>query len=175
MDVPLIKATAWAHQIIDVISPFCQEVHIAGSIRRKRPIVHDIDLVVLPHNKAALKARCSHNATVLSDGDKNYLIRLNNGLEIDIFFAHSGTADFFNPDPPNIGSILLCRTGSKEFNQRIARHAHTLGAQWQPYRGLVVANKVIASRTEEEMFNRLNINFMPPEHRNDGIIEDYLK
>jgi hypothetical protein len=46
MNLPL--ATLYAQQIVTWLTPFCERIEIAGSIRRQRPIVNDIDLVCIP-------------------------------------------------------------------------------------------------------------------------------
>ena len=40
-----------ANQVVEKLAPFCQRIEVAGSIRRRRPFVHDIDLVVIPSNQ----------------------------------------------------------------------------------------------------------------------------
>ncbi len=40
-----------ASEIIDRLEPCCERLSVAGSIRRRRPLVHDIDLVCIPSNQ----------------------------------------------------------------------------------------------------------------------------
>lgn len=168
----LERATVIAHKIVAALQPLCERIEIAGSVRRARPEVNDIDLVLLPRpgQTAAIKARCRERCAQVSDGDQNSIFRLQlpdlTQLQIDLFFARPASADLFDTTPGNFGSILLCRTGSKEHNIWIVEHAKRLALEWSPYRGVVdAAGRVIASETEAEIFRALDLNFIPPEGR----------
>src|SRR5205823_12049549 len=49
MPLPLAQAEKHAAKILAELAPFCERIEIAGSIRRRRPTVNDIDFVALPH------------------------------------------------------------------------------------------------------------------------------
>ena len=42
----LQEAQKFANQIVEHISPFCERIAVAGSIRRRKPIVRDVDIVL---------------------------------------------------------------------------------------------------------------------------------
>jgi DNA polymerase/3'-5' exonuclease PolX len=186
-------AMNFAEQIQRELAPFCipGRCEIAGSIRRGRPEVNDIDMVLLPRpgQLAALKARCKSRCRVIRDGEKNFTIAMLMGdrseFQIDIFFAHAGTEDLLAPQPSNFGSVLLCRTGSKEHNVMLCELAKSRDMKWATYDGLLaggewrriepgaeeeyVGGKIIASETEEQIFSALGLKWVPPALREVGV------
>jgi DNA polymerase (family 10) len=164
----LSDADSNASRIVEILRPFCTRIEIAGSIRRRRPIVNDIDLVILPDpgKLEEIRARCLQSKPfILENGDQNLLFRLKNGIQIDIFFAYPSGGDLFQAVPGNFGSLLLCRTGSKAFNIYFATLARDKGLHWNPYRGIVENQEVIASETEESLFEAVSLPFISPEAR----------
>lgn len=155
-----------ALKIVELLAPFCARIEVAGSIRRKRPEVGDIDLVIepLPGKRRYIRDRClSWRPQVLEDGEVNFLFTLK-GVQVDIFYANEAGQDLF-ADVGNFGSLFICRTGSKQFNIWLCQHAKTKGLHWNPYRGVVQKGKIIASRTEEDVFKALGLEWIKPEDR----------
>lgn len=165
--IPLAKATRWAQQIVSELAPDCERIEIAGSIRRGRPMVNDIDLVILPRNLEAVRNRALRNAEPVQNGPENLLIRLpGNGLQIDIFFARPASKTLFEDIPTNWGSILLCRTGSKEHNIWLCQRAQSLSLKYSPPKGLVdEEGYVVACANEEEIYTALKLPFIDPVNR----------
>ena len=167
----LNRAEAIANKIIDVLSPHCKKIEAAGSIRRKRPTVHDIDIVAWPSDRAAIDAilieRCSG---IISSGSQITTAALRDGTHLDVFYTmdERTIGDMFEPRvfPPNWGSVLLCRTGSLRHNIYLIEHAKRLGLQWAPVDGVMRGKECIAAESEEEIFKVLQLDFVPPEHRN---------
>ena len=165
--IPLEKADAAANQILGVLKPYCELVSIAGSIRRRRPWVNDIDIVLLPKRGSdlPLRNRVKRSTTVLREGDQLLSVRLNNGVQLDLFLADQKTVDLFAPTPTNFGSLLLCRTGSKEHNIFLVEHAKKIGLVWNPHHGVFRDGELIASETEQAVFQALQLPFIEPEKR----------
>ena len=162
----LTTADKYVAKLLEILTPYCDRIAVAGSIRRRRPVVGDIDLVVLTRDPAAVKARCKQSCTTKTDGQQNYICETNNGIQIDIFFAQYAQEDFFTKVPGTWGTILLCRTGSTAHNIYLVEHAKKLGLKWDPYAGVVDPDfNIIASETEEEIFSALKLEFIPPEKR----------
>jgi DNA polymerase (family 10) len=167
--IPLAKAEKAAAQIIAALKPFCAQIEIAGSIRRRKQIVGDIDIVALPIDgqQQKLRDRITEGKEVIQNGPQNVYVRLTNGMELNVFIAHPEAKDFFTSTPTNWGSLLICRTGPREFNIGLVEHAKTQpnGLAWNPYHGVYCEGKWIASATEEQIFAALNLEFIPPQDR----------
>lgn len=164
---PLAQARRLAEEkILPALRPFCQRIEIAGSIRRCKPEVGDIDLVALPSDREALIERFTRGKNVIEQGAMNITIRLANQLEIGLYLARGEVRDLFEPAVPgNYGSLLLCRTGSRFFNMKIADRARDLNLHWNPYKGITKHGRVIAAAEEADIFQALQMDFIPPENR----------
>lgn len=176
------EAMPIAERIRAQLAPMCERIEIAGSLRRQRPNVNDIDLVILPKagQLDAIKARCEQRCKVVKDGEQNYIVRLpvskatgghssilsQDGLQLDIFFARPAVKDLLQTVPGNWGTLLLCRTGSTAHNIFLVEHAKRLGLTWNPYKGVEDADGyVIASESELEIFQALGLEFIAAERR----------
>jgi DNA polymerase (family 10) len=163
----LAKARRHAEHIFSELSPMCARIEIAGSIRRQRPMVNDIDIVLMPKPgfQQAIRTRCLKNhPKVLVDGTDNLQIVLN-GIQVDIYYVVPPSPDMFLRNPLPWGTRLLCRTGSKQFNIWFASEAAARGMHWNPYWGLYRAGLNIAAETEEEMFAAMRIPYIAPKDR----------
>ena len=157
----------YAEKIIAELSPMCERIEVAGSIRRQRPQVGDIDLVILPKpgQQRAIRTRClASGPVVLADGKQNVRIKLTTGVQVELYFAIHGDGDFFRKQPCTWGTLLLCRTGSKEFNIWFARCALAAGWHWNPYFGLWRSGHGIAAE-EPDLFKALALDYIEPEAR----------
>ena len=185
----LQQASAIAERVKGTLAAWCRQIEVAGSVRRQRPECGDIDLVILPHSetaKAEIKRRCLVSSRLVRDGDQNFIVQLHGwpslpaGCQLDVFFAQPASTDLFTPAPTNLGSLLLCRTGSKEHNIFLIEHAKTLEKKWDPYRGVLAGGRwhhypqlpseylggeLVAAATEMEIFAALGLPFIPPEQR----------
>jgi DNA polymerase (family 10) len=103
---------------------------------------------------------------VISDGRQNMIVRLPNGVQLDVFLARPREQDLLETRPGNFGSLLLCRTGSREHNIFLIEEAKKHGLTWQPYEGVKDATgRIIASEEEEHIFQALGLEFVPPAFR----------
>lgn len=171
MIMELNKARNYAEKIVAALSPMAKRIEIAGSIRRNKPMVGDIDLVIEPKpgQLHAIKQRCltgtlTSGNMVMMDGEMNFIMMLGT-VQLDIFFARPAVPDLFNPKPANFGSLLLCRTGSKEHNIWLIGEAKARGLAWLPYEGVVKDGRVVAGETEEDIFRALRLEYVKPENR----------
>lgn len=190
--IPLYRAQALALRIVrELITTTPGRGHIvtAGSIRRQRPLVNDIDLVVVPESeadRAVYKQRALRNGVLVKDGGQNFIVNLRAGdhgpadderfVQLDIFFARPRQKTLFEETPTNFGTLFLCRTGSMAHNIRLAQRAQQLGLHWNPYEGVfetelgtdgaaVSVGAPIACETEAAIFKALEMDFVPPEKR----------
>jgi DNA polymerase/3'-5' exonuclease PolX len=156
------------------LQPYCSRLEIAGSIRRRRPEVGDIDLVCIPRGvegRAAILSRCATgpDARRVKEGEQyvvfEYVSPAGWAAQLDLWFAHEDQTDLFDFTPSNWGMLLLSRTGSAMHNVCLAQQAKGLGLHFHPHQGILEGRQVVASRTEAEIFHLLGLNFIRPEDR----------
>ena len=170
----LLTATKLAERIAAELTPFCERLAIAGSIRRRRPECKDIDLVALvkPGQERALRYRALQNTQAIREGDDLMAVRLKNGVQVDLFFASHFEEDMFGRTPGTWGTVMLCRTGSAAHNMHLAATAKRRGMHWNPHHGVFGRcprtgreGTCLAAATEEEIFQVLQLDFVAPEKR----------
>jgi DNA polymerase (family 10) len=167
------KVEPLASKIIRIVEPFCVRVEVAGSFRRLRPIINDLDIVIQPKPEPGswvqiLKAlRSEFDAVTEKQGDKLATLYLRfskkhsdfeelGHVQIDLYRATSATW----------GILLLVRTGSKEHNVYLCNLALAKGMRLLYSQGLVDKDgHVLAGRTEEEVFQALGMPFVIPQDR----------
>lgn len=182
------SAYALAEIIVESLRPHCDQIEIAGSIRRGRPDVNDIDLVILPKPglRTVIRDRILQRCVPRTDGEQSMTadLRLSRewqGLlqaalvQLDVWFAQADERDLLYTVPSNWGSLLVCRTGSQAHNIRLCSRATALGLHWNPYRGVMRGETVIAARTEEDVFAALELPVIPPGFREAGTLWDEFR
>lgn len=148
-------------------TPGVARVTAAGSLRRAKETVGDIDLLVTgPRPEAALEAFIRHPKVdeVLACGENKASARIApDGIQVDVRTL---------PEE-SFGAALQYFTGSKDHNVVLRTRAVRLGLTLSEYSLAEAATgAVVASRTEEEIYQRLGIDWIPPELReNYGEIE----
>jgi DNA polymerase (family 10) len=141
-----------------------EEVTPAGSLRRGRETIGDLDLLVTggePARVAEHFVRFPGVAQVLAQGEDKASVKLQNDLQVDVRMLPR----------ESYGAAMQYFTGSKEHNVALRERAKKRGWKLSEY-GLFEGEKVIASRTEEEIYQKLGLEWIPPELReNLGEIE----
>jgi DNA polymerase (family 10) len=162
----LLLHGAWqvAHDLAAAIgtTPGVERVELAGSFRRRRETIGDLDLVVCGGAaEGVMTAFTTHAyvAEVLARGETRSSVRLGNGLQVDL--RHVPAASF--------GAALLYFTGSKAHNIELRRLAIERGWSLNEY-GLTEGERVVAARTEEDIYRALGLAYVPPELR-EGLDE----
>jgi DNA polymerase (family 10) len=143
--------------------PGTVDVILAGSIRRNRPEVGDVDITVImngdgsPLTLWAALDDIPHDNVRGGDCERSVVVR---GLKMEI--------RIFSPDQR--GAALLFSTGSGEFNRGMRTIAKAQNRLLNRY-GLWTRDRsrLIASRSEEEIFVALDLPYMPPQIRDDRI------
>ena len=163
----LERAHHIATRVVEALLTRCPRVVVAGSVRRLRPRVNDIDIVaeVRPDSVPALHDFVLTLGTVVVRGKENIKMHLPEGIDCEVYLAHERITDLAGELPCNWGTLLMCRTGSKDHNINVARRARELGLHWRPYEGLYRDDVWVAGETEEEMFAALNMAFIQPQYR----------
>jgi DNA polymerase (family 10) len=140
------------------------QVTPAGSLRRGRETVGDIDLLVTGTDHAKIAEHFSKYPgidQILGKGEDKVSVKLKNGMQVDIRLL----------ERDQYGAALMYFTGSKEHNIALRERAKKHGWKLSEY-GLFEGDKVLASRTEEEVYKKLGLPWIPPELReNQGEIE----
>ena len=151
----LERAQKVAEEVVKRLSPYCQRIEVAGSVRRRRPSPRDIDIVLIPSDLWNLTHEVMGLGPCQQKGEK--LKRINyHGVQVDLYFC----------EPETWGMTLLVRTGSADHNIKLAARAKKMGLHFSVARGIENGKgKVIASRTEEEVLSALGLNYIPPEER----------
>jgi len=142
---------------------------VAGSARRKKEIVGDVDFLVSikdTSNKYVVEKIMNTFVTmdnvvkVIGKGETKSSIKTNNNLNMDLRLV--SVASF--------GAALQYFTGSKDHNIALRRIAIKKGYKLNEY-GLFDGEKKIAGQTEEGIYKKLGLQFIPPELReNQGEI-----
>ncbi|MEV0411402.1 DNA polymerase/3'-5' exonuclease PolX [Streptomyces sp. NPDC050448] len=152
-----------AEQIVDEMSriPGCVRCTYAGSLRRMRETIGDIDILVAADRSAPFMtalAELPYAAEVIAHGAKKTSIRTGAGLQVDLRVL----------PPASWGAGLQYFTGSKAHNIRTRALAVRHGLKLSEY-GLFDAEsgENLASKTEEEVYARLGLPWIPPPLRED--------
>lgn len=131
----------------------------AGSLRRGRETVGDLDILVAAEEKEAegianFFAGLEIVQEVLAKGPSKTSVRTAEGLQIDLRIV---------PEE-SFGAALMYFTGSKEHNVLMRQRALERGLKLNEY-GLFRGEKRVAGKTEEEVFRKLGLAWIPPELR----------
>ncbi len=161
-ELDLEDAKAIANKVKDSVSQYCDKIEIAGSIRRQKAKVHDIDFVVVTKSDTEwqkiieelkrLKAKPNCQGTSIIKA----LLPCQHG-----FFQ----IDFYRAQPSTFGILLLIRTGSAEHNIWLAGLAHSKGFQLKYSSGLMKDGVSFAGETEESVFSALDLPCPVPQLR----------
>lgn len=167
----LDRADRCAAALLSWLIPHCVRIEVAGSVRRRKPDVNDIDLVVIPKITQEMdlfgNPQKRRNATWTEidrrcTAEKWAVIRA--GADIASFVARDVQVDVFWTTEETWGTVLLCRTGSKEHNIWFAKYAEARGGKWHPGAGLYKDGRVYA-KSEEQLYEILGMSPIPPDKR----------
>jgi DNA polymerase/3'-5' exonuclease PolX len=175
-------AAAAARELCRALKPVTTRLCIAGSLRRRSPLVGDVEILYIPATEARkvdlfhvepvdlaaeelelmvrqgiLAKRLSVTGSA-SWGPKNKLaVHVASGIPVDLFAASEN----------NWWNYLVCRTGPAALNKRIATLAQKKGWKWHPYgEGFTgPAGQAVAVTCEEEVFEFVGLPFMRPADR----------
>lgn len=148
---PLVS---WLQQVEGV-----GKVTVAGSYRRRRPTVGDLDIVVTCRKGAPVMRRLTGYgkiAEVVSHGDTRCTVILRSGLQVDLRVVPRAS----------YGAALQYFTGSKAHNIALRRRAALQGLKLNEY-GVFRGKRRVAGKTEKEVYARLGLPVIQPELRED--------
>jgi DNA polymerase (family X) len=155
-----------------------KQCEIAGSLRRNRETIGDIDIIVAADKKDAdsiFDAFTAHELVVevLGRGDTKSSVRTENGRQVDLRIVSE----------KEYPAALMYFTGSKEHNIVMRQRARERGMALNEY-GLFKLNdkketdfdQPVEASSEGDIYKKLDLNVVPPEHREDrGEFEYYTE
>lgn len=170
-----------AVELMEELAPFCERIIIAGSLRRNRPDVGDIELLYIPSfedrqadmfttepaDVAGEKIDAMLAAGTFSKrpkidgtftwGKKNRLAIHRDGIPVDLFATTQ----------ENWWVSLVIRTGGKETNLRLTNGALAKGMHLNAYgSGFTLQNKrVVTAHSERDVFELAGVRYAAPEDR----------
>ena len=156
---------AQAEEIAGPLADYLEDVEgvkqlvVAGSFRRRRETVGDLDLVVTAKRDSPVMDRFTayeEVEEVVSHGKTRSTVRLRSGMQVDLRVV---------PEV-SYGSALMYFTGSKAHNIALRKIAVDQGWKINEY-GMFEDDERIAGRTEEEIYEKLGLDYVPPELRED--------
>ena len=143
---------------IDKITP-------AGSLRRGRETVGDLDILVTGtactteggrQEAIAYVAKYPPLMDVIASGDNKISFHLRNGMQVDVRLL----------PPESFGAAMQYFTGSKAHNVALRQRALKMGYTLNEYSlATLDGNHPVAGKTEEEIYGKLNLDYVPPEMR----------
>jgi DNA polymerase (family 10) len=134
-----------------------QQIEAAGSYRRGRETIGDLDFLVVSDNFTEVMDRLGAYqgvASVIGRGDTKMSVRLRDALQVDLRVVPA----------ESFGAALQYFTGSKDHNVILRGRAKDRGLKVNEY-GVFRGEKSIAGRSEEEVYAALDLPYFPPEMR----------
>ena len=181
------RSQAWtvAKLACDFLRPFTERLIVAGSLRRRKPEVGDVEILYIPKFSTEPEGLFDTRSVNTVDrkleemlqvgtickrltvrgsetwGDKNKLaVHAASGIPVDFFAATE--ASWFN--------YLVCRTGGAENNKRIATAAQAKGWMWNPYgpgfsRVSGLGKETFTVHSERDVFDFVGLPYLEPWER----------
>jgi len=164
-EMPYIEAKIIADEIINLLQPHCYRIEIAGSVRREKAIVGDIEVVCIPKpyqtglfedGIAEVVNRWQKVKGELVYGKTKYTQRiLPQGIKLDLFFAEEG----------NWGLIFAIRTGSADYSHKVLANGWVKRGYKSEGGYLTQGGKTFNVLEEKDLFNRIGLAYVDPKHR----------
>jgi DNA polymerase (family 10) len=163
----LDTAETQAEKIIEHLQGFpgVEKVTPAGSLRRGRETVGDLDILVTGKaccNDAEREKLIDHIIKlpglmdIIARGENKVSFRVRGGMQVDVRFLA----------PESFGAAMQYFTGSKAHNVALRQRALKMGYTLSEYSLARLDNeKVVAGKTEEDIYAKLKLDYIPPELR----------
>jgi DNA polymerase (family 10) len=155
----LHEAEQYARAIVEYlkVGGGIDEIDVAGSFRRRKETIGDLDIVVTSSKPADVIQRFGKFGDVrqvASQGDTRSTVRLSNGLQVDLRVV----------EPACFGAAMQYFTGSQAHNIELRKIAQAKKLKLNEY-GVFRGSKCISGRTEREVYDALGLDWIPPELR----------
>jgi len=153
-----------ANRIIETLKPYVKKISMAGSIRRRKETIGDVDILAVAEDAErvmGLFTEMKEVEKILARGSTKSSVRLHGGMQVDLRVVAE----------ESFGSALQYFTGSKEHNIELRKIAIKKGYKLNEY-GLFKGEERIAGEKEEDVYKALGMQWIPPEMReNRGEVE----
>lgn len=155
------KALAEARRILSLLEhePFVDRIEIAGSLRRCKEVIKDVDIVVASAKPSKVMARFVENeavSRVTGHGDTKSSVVMESGIAVDLRVVSVHAFPY----------ALAHLTGSKEHNVALRQLAKERGFKLNEY-GLFNREKPMSCEDESAIYKALDLPYIPPELRED--------
>ena len=159
-----------AQKIVEHLKGYAgvEKITPAGSLRRGRETVGDLDILVTGKaccDEASRQELIAHIIKlpglmeIIASGDNKVSFRMRGGMQVDVRLL----------PPESFGAAMQYFTGSKAHNVALRQRALKMGYTLNEYSlARVEDGKPVASRTEEEIYSQLKLDYIPPELRENG-------
>jgi len=163
----LDAAEVQAEKIVEHLRnyPGVEKATPAGSLRRGRETVGDLDILITGPaccNDDDRQKLIDHIIKlpglmeIIARGENKVSFRLRGGMQVDVRFL----------PPDSFGAAMQYFTGSKAHNVALRQRALKMGYTLNEYSLATLENeKVVASKSEEEIYSALKLDYIPPELR----------
>jgi DNA polymerase/3'-5' exonuclease PolX len=186
---PLCTALAVAEGLVRQLQPYCTRIEIAGSIRRRKCLVSDIEILYISRTCARPTPGELFGTVEIGQADEVLARWLREGTlhqrlntlgnptwgPLNKLAVHAATGipvDLFSTHEESWFNYLVCRTGPADLNRRIAQGALARGLHWRPYEkgfrryGPDGEHWELAD-SERRVFELAGLPYREPEDRND--------
>lgn len=182
------KAEQIAKKLLEILAPECSRITIAGSIRRRKPEVGDIEIVCIP-NKNPIKPKYHSNGFCLKVFSLGLLVKgkVKDGkyLRVDLDrkkFGANIAVDIFVATEENYAMTQFIRTGSAAFCSAIFSRLNRIGitstgSVLSAFKSTTVNRRPvqigdkIPIETEQDVFDLIGEKWIDPQDRNAGTAE----
>lgn len=161
--IDLLLASSVADAFVEGLkkSKTVEDVAAAGSLRRMKETVRDVDILVAsrePARAARAFVGLPFVRRVLASGEKKSSVLTKDNVQVDLRVV----------EPKVFGAALLYFTGSKNHNIHLRSMAVRKGWKINEYGLFDKKGRCLASVTEADMYRSLGLDFIPPEMREDA-------
>ena len=187
--IDLSEAQIVADKIVKHLSPALERAEVAGSVRRCKPVVGDIEVVAIRNDHEKLLKLIGDIGQTIKPGvpgfipwspkpDSKYVrVRLNEGMNLDLFLAR----------PENWGGLFMMRTGSASDSEGNTFNGFIPGVfkRWKKLSGggrmteampTMPTGEQLWIPEEQDFFDILEMDFVPPEERTSkNVIKKYSR
>jgi DNA polymerase/3'-5' exonuclease PolX len=169
---PLWEAKLFAERVETLLTPHCDRIIVAGSIRREMPEVSDIEIVCIPKAQTDLFGNFVHHDKGFLDAINTPLFRMNSNCE-----GKDNNNKYYRRQIPGYQVDIFCvtteswawklmlRTGPTDFTMNIIEIFRAYGITSKDGVLLDKDHNPILVISEYDIFDKINLDYIPPKER----------